>query len=58
MSNNTVLFNIDRILSGAISQSSSVPESDGNRGMLHFPKTPALQEPFHQIVLCDMQDTC
>ena len=37
-------------LSGATTPGQSGPGSDGNEGVLAFPKAPALLEPHHQIV--------
>ena len=48
---------MDRALSGATTLGQSGPGSDGNEGVLHIPKAPALLEPHHQIVLCHIQDT-
>ena len=37
-------------LSGVTTLSPSEPGSDGNKGVLRIPQTPALLEPYHQIV--------
>ena len=44
------IYSLHRTLSGATSLGNSGPGSDGNEGYSAFPKTPALQEPWHQIV--------
>ena len=41
---------IDRTLSSATNPGQSGPGSDGNEGVLHIPQTPALLEPYYQIV--------
>ena len=46
MSNSSIWY-IDRILSGATTPGQSGPGSDGNEGVLHIPKAPALPEPHH-----------
>ena len=48
---------IDRTLSDATTLGQSGPGSYGDKGYSTFPKTPALQDPHHQIVYCHIQDT-
>ena len=47
---NSSIWAIDRTQSGATTPSQSEPGSDGNEGVLHIPKAPALLEPHQQIV--------
>ena len=47
---NSSIWPIDRTLSSATTPDKSEPGSDGNEGVLHIPKAPALLEPHYEIV--------
>ena len=44
------IWTLDRTLSGSATPSPSEPGSDGNEGVLAFPKAPVLLEPPHPVV--------
>ena len=52
------LWPIDKTLSGGTTPNQNRPGSDGKKGYFAFLKSPALLEPYHQIVSCHIQDTC